>query len=157
MMKRLFLLMCMFTFLGTVSAQNPLYLKIKAVLAEKHPEISTTDKLIAYCAWHLDDQDSRTINANFGKTTGVFKVAKLAGGTRGMIGVSVCVDASKATALTTLNYDGVTELIVIDFADLRKELKGAPRNMIFDSGGMELYRDLQGGQVFEAVNNLITR
>jgi hypothetical protein len=142
---------------GTVNAQNPVFLKIRAILAEKHPEVNFNEKLIAYSAWTLDDQESRKTNADFGKTTGIFRVARLKGGRMGMVGVSVCLDASKATALTTLSYDGVTELIVIDFADLRRELKGAPANMIFDAEGRELYRGLSSGQVFEAVNNLITR
>ncbi len=156
MKKTLILLLCLLSF-SVIQAQTPLFNKIKTLLQEQYPAIDVSDKLIAYNTWQLEDASTREKNEDFDKAHKIYHRAKLKGGTKGIVVVSVLTNGSLATAKTTLAYDGCLMLIPLDFGDLRKELTGAPQNMVFDAEGQEVYRNLEAGQVAASINKLITR
>jgi hypothetical protein len=156
-MKRNVIFFCALFFCLVSGAQNPLYLKIRQILVEEHPELSLNDKLIAYTAWSLEDAESRALNQGFDDVYGIYQVAKLKGGAKGLIVVSIHLDGTDATAATTLYHDGAKKVILIDGSRLRQELKGAPANMVFDSAGREVYRNLSTADVRASINKLITR
>ena len=151
-MLLLFILLC-----GTGLAQNPLHTRILELIRTQYPNISTTDKLIAYNAWGLEDQQGRDRNQSFDKAVSIYANARLKGGLKGLLVVSLCTDAAKGIAATVLEADGIARLLVLDKNDLGEIFAGAPRNMVFDASGAEVYRNLDAGEVLTSINKLITR
>jgi hypothetical protein len=156
-MKRIYFLVCALFFCLISGAQNPLYTRIKEILLAQHPELSTTDKLIAFNTWSLEDVESRERNKSFDNTYDIYYGARLKGGLKGLVVVSIHMNGTTATAATTMYHDGIRKLVLIDSRSLNEELKGAPVNIVFDSTGNEVYRNLGPSDVGSAINKLITR
>jgi len=152
----IFLVSALFLCLLT-TAQNPIYVKIKEILQSQHPELPLNDKLIAYNTWSLEDVESRERNKSFDNVYDVYQAAKLTGGRKGLIVVSIHLDGSTATAATTMYHDGVRKLVLVEGNKLKEVWHGAPGNMVFDNSGNEVYRNLEAGNVGSAINKLITR
>lgn len=156
-MKRHLFLLCLLCLGLGAGAQNPIFLKIKEILIAEHPEIALNDKLIAFNSWSLEDVEGRERNKSFDNVYDIYEWAKLKGGKKGLVVVSIHQDGSTPTASTTLYHDGIRKLILISGQSLKEVLRGAPSNMVFDSEGNEVYRNLQTDEVRGSVNKLITR
>jgi hypothetical protein len=136
-------------------SQDELYGQIRRVLALKQPDLVTSSRLIAFNSWSAADAEGREINKELDKTYKTFEFAKLKGGQKGMVAVSICTDG-QAGSLTVLNNDGVRKLIPLTTEDIKK-LDAGLKNGVFDSSGQFVYKNLEPGEMFTSVQKLITR
>jgi hypothetical protein len=156
-MKKSLLTLSLSLFGLCFSAQTELYQKIKKVIIETHPEIITDNRLIALNVWNVSDLDSREANKNFDKAYKVYEYAKLKGGVKGMIAVAVNTDNLSNVATIAFTKDSVTKLISLKAEDLNaSEIQGI-KNIVFDSSGEIVYKDLPPKKISEMINQLITR
>lgn len=155
MKKTLLLILGLIFYASFMSAQTDLYFRVKTLLEQQYPELTTKNKLIAVSIWRVDDAESREANKSFEKAYEVYRAAKLKGGLKGIIAVAVNLDNLSSNAVITLSKDGILRTVSI----MAEDLKAATdfRNVVFDSNGNAVYRDLASENIFPSIQHLITR
>lgn len=138
-------------------SQTDLYAQLKNVIRQTNPEISMEGKLLAFNTWSIDDPSSREANQSFDRTYSVYEYAKLKGGPKGIVVVAINKDNLSSMATITYTKDGIRKVISVGIENFNgadfKELS----NMIFDSSGSVIYKNLPASKIFSSVNQLITR
>lgn len=156
-MKKLALIMFAIVFASSVNAQSDLYFKIGTFLQKAYPEIITSNKLIAINIWNVDNLESRESNKSFEKAYKIYEYAKLKGGSRGFISILINKDNLSNIASIAILKDGIKKSLSLKIDEL-EALKNADfLNIVFDSDGKVVYKNLPSSKVFESVNQLITR
>lgn len=156
MSKKILLTLALITMGLFSQAQNDLFTSLKKVISETHPEINLDNKLIAMNVWSLNNSESRETNESFEKAYIIYEVAILKGGRKGLVVLAVSKDELSSEAVITLKKDGVTKMISIKLSEL-KGLDSATSNIVFDSDGHEVYKNLSSPNVFKSIQHLITR
>ena len=133
------------------NAQTDLFEKIKNTMKIEHPEIKLDNKLISINIWNSSNQDSRDANKQFNKAYSVYEFAKLKGGLKGII--CVTINKLQENASIILTKDGATKIIVINTIKVEESLN----NIVFDQQGNEVYKNIATDKIFESINKLITR
>jgi hypothetical protein len=155
MKKTVALLFLTSLFFGGYS-QTSVYQNLKTLLQETHPEINTTDKLIAYNIWSVNDAESREANKGFEKAYKVYESALLKGGKKGIIMVSFNKENLTSDAVITYTKDGIVKVIPYKISETT--LSEAPiSNAVYDSTGNEVYKNLSADKIYTAIKHLITR
>jgi hypothetical protein len=155
MKRTVFTLALFITCLFSV-AQVDLHNKIIHYLKIYHPEIPTENKLIAVNFWSIDNTASREANKSFEKVYSTFEIAKLKGGVNGIIVISISKDNLSTEATIAMTRDAVKKLVK-GKAEEFEGLEWTSSNLIFDSNGKVLYKDLAPENIFTTVQQLITR
>ncbi|PBQ34396.1 hypothetical protein CNR22_22330 [Sphingobacteriaceae bacterium] len=155
-MKKILLTFCLITVGLFAQAQTNLFSNLKRIISETAPEINIDNKLIAMNVWSLDNMESREANKSFEKAYGVYEVAILKGGRKGLIVLAINKDELTSEAVITLKKDGVTKMISVKLSEL-PGLDANTSNLVFDKDGNEIYRNLSSPNVFSSINHLITR
>jgi len=145
----IFLLSTIATFLN---AQSDVYLKLKNAIKENHPEINLENKLIAVNVWSANNPESREVNKQLNRVYTIYEFAKLKGGLKGLVCVTINKDGDAASII--LNKDGATKLIQLNTFEISS---ASNSNFIFDDKGNEVYKNISSDKIFESVNKLITR
>jgi hypothetical protein len=140
----------LFFLAGAVFSQESLYLEIKEKLFKEHPELQTTNKLIVVNVWSANDSKSREANISLNKAATVYNSAKLKGGLKGMIGVTICKDEGPGSNVI-LAKDNVTKTVSISGDHVP-----SMNNIIFDSQGNVIAQNITG-DIYSEVQKLITR
>ena len=153
-----FVLTCSLFLMTTLScgAQTDVYYNIKKFLALNHPEVTTDNRLIAFNVWSSSDMESREENKSFEKACSVYEYAKLKGGSKGIVVVAVSKDNLSSTAVISFTKDGIHKLISCKMADI-EGIDAVAKNMVFDSQGKEVYKNLPSSEIFNSIHQLITR
>ena len=152
-MKKLLFLSLLFA--GNIlSAQQNLFEKIKIELKNQYPEINVENKIIIINTWSVNDAKSREVNAEINKSVNTFEFAKLKGGSKGVIAVVVNTDNDHNMEEITLKKDKIVKPFALT---LDNSLLVTVSNIVYDSQGKEIYKDLQPAQLFSSIQNLITR
>lgn len=151
-MKKMITLLFL-TFMLKANSQSDLYTKIKNQLKSEHSEINLENKLIAVSFWSAKDLTSRDANKQFNKVYTTYEFAKLKGGLKGII----CITINKTSENATIGLakDGVNKLIPINNVDLNDV--GTLTNIVYDTQGNEVYKNIAPEKIFESFNKLITR
>ena len=136
-----------------LNAQSDLFSKVKKSLKETHPEVNFDNHLIAVNVWSANDAASREANKQFNKVYGIYEFAKLKGGLKGLICVTINKDGESASII--LNKDGATKLIQLSNIDV--SALNSNTNSVFDENGVEVYKNISSDKIFESINKLITR
>lgn len=140
-----------------INAQTDLYIKIRQLIHDTQPEIILDNKLIAFNSWSSDDTESREANKSFEKVYKIYEYARLKGGLKGVVVITVNHDPLSSMAAIALKKDGIVKVISLNAADI-KDLPVPPgKNIVFDADGKEVYRDLEPSVIFASFNQLITR
>jgi hypothetical protein len=156
-MKKLSLTLILLVFTLMTNAQATVFFKVKEAINLTHPEINLENKLIALTIWSVGDAESRETNKSFDKACKVYELAKLKGGSNGIVAVSFNKENLSSMASIAFQKDGITKVVALKLEDV-PELNGAQfSNMVFNSDGVLVYKDLPASKVFESINNLITR
>lgn len=137
-------------------SQADLYYKISRYLNMTHPEISLDNRLIALNVWSTSDNESREANKQFDKAYSIYEFAKLKGGNKGIVVLSISKDNLSTVATIALTKDGVKKMIAVKWEEI-EGISPDLSNIVFDSTGGTVYKDLPSGKVFESINQLITR
>jgi phage repressor protein C with HTH and peptisase S24 domain len=141
-------------------AQTNLYGKLNSFLNSQTKE-AVSNRLIAVNLWSVNDNNSRNLNKEFEKVYSVYEYAKLKGGNKGIIVLTVNVDKDNLMADITLKKDGINKTIKVPFdnIDIMNEISdnNSGYNIVFDSNGNKVYENLTTGNVFNSIQKLITR
>ncbi|MCE3229546.1 MAG: hypothetical protein K0S32_4097 [Bacteroidetes bacterium] len=153
-MKKLFFLILVFLCTGSFAQEN-IFQKVKEVLKKEYPDMVLENKLIMINVWSVSDVESREINIQMDKTVNVYQNAKLRGGPKGIIGVIVCKDTDEKLEEISVTKDKIVKLNNVKDT---KKLKSADfNNIVYDSNGKEVYRNIPSSAVFKSIQQLITR
>lgn len=154
-MKKIYLTFFFFSFYLFSGAQADLFQELKKIIKETHPEMNLEDKLIAYNVWSIDNAESREANKAFEKAYTVYEKAKLKGGSKGIVVVSVNKDNLSSEAMIISSRDGIAKVITVKLSEVDRI--AAHNNGVFDAQGQEVYKDLSSQTVFSSIHKLITR
>lgn len=153
-------------FIGvSVKSQEISALTIKKVITESFPEIDFSNKLLAICVWNSQDASSREQNKEFNRTWETYKHARLKGGLKGVVFISISSDDNKMNLDIATQKDGLTnEYSICDFKGYETkgklnsmDLKSNTKNIVFDNNGELIYNNLSTETIFKSFNSLITR
>jgi hypothetical protein len=151
-MKKLLILLFL-AFIVKANAQTNLFTQLKNKLKIEHPEINLDNKLIALNVWSAADQNSREANKQFKKAYSVYEYAKLKGGSKGIVCLSI--NKTDENAQIILVNDGVTKLIPIKL-DNENDLNEL-NNIVYNSDGVIVYKNMLNENIFNLIHKLITR
>ena len=156
-MNKCILLIALFFVQLNCRSQNALYQEIKQVIQEKHPELNLNEKLIGCVIWSMNDADSNEQLKSFEKALKVFENAKLKGGSKGIVMLAVNKDNLSTESTIILQKEGILQLIPVTLNEFAAIDRSLLHNIVFDSTGTEVYKDLESSNVFSSINKLITR
>ncbi len=156
-MKKLLLFFALASLYQFSKAQTDLYFKVRDVLQQQHPEINFEGKLIAVNIWGLDNPESKDANKGFDKAAKVYELAKLKGGPKGFVAVAVNTDNLTSVADIAFKKDNLIKILSVKLEELQVLQDAGFSNVVFDSNGSVVYKDLKSDLVFSSINNLITR
>ena len=135
-------------------SQTDLYSQLKKIIHQTHPEINTDGKLLALNSWSIDDPASREANKSFDRTYSVYEYAKLKGGPKGIVVVAINKDNLSSMATITYTKDGIHKVISLGIEKFDGTDFNLVSNMIFDSSGSLIYKNLPSSQIFSSVNQV---
>ena len=150
---------------GFVYSQTVDYFTIKNVISKVYPEINFNNKLLAISVWSSSDIVSRELNKEFHKTWFTYQEAKLKGGLKGVIFISICSDEDELNFRIAEKKDAISySYTICDFQSYKQKgklatmkLDSSVKNLVFDFNGNLIYQNLEMSTVFKSFNNLITR
>ena len=163
-MKKLVLLPLLFLSF-VMHSQTIDYTAIRKVISETYPEIDFSNKLLAISVWNSTDKTSREMNAELHKTYTVYKDAKLSGGLKGVVLISISSDTDEMNFKIAEKKDALHfPFTLCDFKSYnlnsklsQMKLNKNITNVVFDSNGNLIYTNLQTEGIFKSFNTLITR
>jgi len=160
MKKNILLIFCLGFLIFNLSAQTLDYNSLVSYIKNNTKE-NPTNKIISVNIWSLNDQASREANIDLNNTAFIYKDAKLKNGSKGMIGISICLDNDEVGNNITLKKDGINNLIRINASDITNLIslngKTSGYTVGFDSNGNLLFENLQNTTFLNSIRNLITR
>ena len=151
-MRQITFIVLFTAFSAFLNAQSDAFLKLKNSIKESHPEINLENKLIAVNVWSANDQESREANKQFNRVYSIYEFAKLKGGLKGLVCITVNKDGDATSII--LNKDGATKLIQVNAVEISSNTNS---NFVFDDKGNEVYKNISSDKIFESINKLITR
>lgn len=156
-MKKSLLVLFLTTLAFFGKSQDDIYLKLRKIITETHPEISLENKLIAYNVWSVDNAESREANKGFEKAYKVYEWAKLKGGLKGIVVVAINKDNLTSTASIAFSKDGLSKSISIKYEDVFDGKSTVAPNAVYDASGKIVFTNLNSQSVYSSINSLITR
>ena len=140
-----------------LSAQSNLNFEVKNLIYSQYPNTNIENTLLAINFWSVSDSKSRDLNKAFEKVANTYEFAHLKGGLKGIVVLLVNKDNLSSLANISLSKDGIKKSINLKLSDLKQHNSDLPSNIIFDSNGKIIYDNLEAINVFEKINQLITR
>ena len=140
-----------------LSAQSNLNFEVKNLIYSNYPNTNIENTLLAINFWSVSDSKSRDLNKAFEKVANTYEFAHLKGGLKGIVVLLINKDNLSSLANISLSKDGIKKSINLKLADLKQHNSDLPSNIIFDSNGKIIYNNLEAINVFEKINQLITR
>lgn len=156
---------CFLMFVLGTKAQDVNYTSIREVITESFPEIDFSNKLLAISVWNADNKESRDQNKEYYRAYQTYQNAKLKGGLKGVVFISISSDQVKTLYDITKQKDlGLYNYALCDFNSYnqngklnRMGIKKEQTNLVFDSNGNLVYQNLTTDIIFKSFNLLITR
>ena len=140
-----------------LSAQSNLNFEVKNLIYSNYPNTNIENTLLAINFWSVSDSKSRDLNKAFEKVANTYEFAHLKGGLKGIVVLLVNKDNLSSLANISLSKDGIKKSINLKLSDLKQHNSDLPSNIIFDSNGKIIYDNLEAINVFEKINQLISR
>lgn len=146
---------------GSLSwAQDASYTDLKSLVQTYVPDLPAENRLVALQIWSVQSPASREQNKELDHTFHTYAYARLKGGSKGLVAISICLDNTTGAAIV-LKKDGVTYLKSVDIQDVQHLMSlgnlAAGYNVVFDASGAKLYESLPAKQWFSSIHQLITR
>ena len=146
-------------------AQQPNYTALQQLVVSAHPEIDFSNKLLAVCVWQSDSKQSREQNKEFARTYQTYRQAKLKGGLKGVVFISISTDENTTSFNIAKQKDGIASSVTLcDFKAYnansilnKTNFDKATTNFVFDTNGNPIHQNLSTDAVFKSFNSLITR
>ena len=140
-----------------LSAQSNLNFEVKNLIYSQYPNTNIENTLLAINFWSVSDAKSRDLNKAFEKVANTYEFAHLKGGLKGIVVLLINKDNLSSIANISLSKDGIKKSINLKLSDLKQHNSDLPSNIIFDSNGKIIYNNLEAINVFEKINQLISR
>ena len=140
-----------------LSAQSNLNFEVKNLIYSQYPNTNIENTLLAINFWSVSDSKSRDLNKAFEKVANTYEFAHLKGGLKGIVVLLINKDNLSSLANISLSKDGIKKSINLKLSDLKQHNSDLPSNIIFDSNGKIIYNNLEAINVYEKINQLITR
>ena len=140
-----------------LSAQSNLNFDVKNLIYSNYPNTNIENTLLAINFWSVSDSKSRDLNKAFEKVANTYEFAHLKGGLKGIVVLLINKDNLSSLANISLSKDGIKKSINLKLSDLKQHNSDLPSNIIFDSNGKIIYDNLEAINVYEKINQLITR
>ena len=143
---------------------NDDYVNLTNVIKSKNSDFVFENKLLLVTSWSSSNAESREMNKEALRVYSIYKYAKLKGGAKGVSLFTVSADKSKTNWEIAVNRDELSaetnycDLKGLD-SDLLKKLNvtNLPYNILYDSNGNEVARNITTSNMFKYFNSLITR
>ncbi len=148
-----------------IKSQTIDYAAIKKAVVSSYPEIDFNNRLLIISVWNSTDVLSRDMNKEFYRTYQVYRNAKLTGGVKGVIFISISNDTNEMNFKIAEKKDGLNyEFTMSDFKGYvsnsklaNMQLDKSISNIVFDTNGKLVYQNLETTTIFKSFNTLITR
>lgn len=140
-----------------LSAQSNLNFEVKNLIYSQYPNTNIENTLLVINFWSVSDSKSRDLNKAFEKVANTYEFAHLKGGLKGIVVLLINKDNLSSLANISLSKDGIKKSINLKLSDLKQHNSDLPSNIIFDSNGKIIYDNLEVINVYEKINQLITR
>ncbi len=141
-------------------AQTANFQDVKSFIQTYVSDVNLDNKLIALQVWSINSKESREQNKAFDKAYKTFEWAKLKGGNKGIMCVTICLDQS-STATIAFTKDGITKLKTISIQDISTVSSfqniTSTYNIVFDNKGQKVYESIPSEKIFSSIHQLITR
>lgn len=141
-------------FVSFCGAQKDIYQKVNAFVKQNNQTLLVENKLIVINFVTDNLKSDKSIYSSLEKTANVYGAAKLKGGKSGIICVTVVNDSQEQIAL---NKQGYRNLHIITKSQLENIDVNGLDNITFNSNGEVVFKNLEQGKIYEAINQLITR
>jgi G:T/U-mismatch repair DNA glycosylase len=141
-------------------AQTANFQDVKSLVQTYVSDVNLDNKLIALQVWSVNSKESREQNKAFDKAYKTFEWARLKGGNKGILCVTLCLDQS-STATIAFTKDGITTLKTISIQDISNTASfqnlTSTYNIVFDNKGQKVYESIPSTKIFSSIQQLITR
>lgn len=141
------------------------YSKIVSKITSNHRELDVSNKILIVSVWNSADASSRDMNKEFFRTYKTYKNAKLSGGLKGVVFVSISSDSEELNFKITSQKDISDYPLVfcdyLSFQDLgmlsNLNIGVNNKNLIFNSSGELILSNIETNSIFITFNKLTTR
>lgn len=149
--KLLFLLL--FT-TGYIGAQQEVYNKVSLLLKNSSPNLILENKLLVINFVSNTENSNKGVAIDIEKTANVYEHAKLKGGKKGVVCVSIVANVSEEITLNKEGYQKTMKLLKAELGDI--DVAGI-ENITFNSNGEVVYKNITALKIYESVQKLIIR
>lgn len=148
-----------------LSSQTLNYNMIHNELKANYPEIDFSNKLLVINHWNSNDPVLRESNKEFSRVCKIYEGAKLKGGLKGVVFISISSDNEEITYSICLKKDNInTRFLICDFQAFSSNSKlsklgftNEVKNVVFDDNGILLNKNIETNQIYSTFNSLLTR
>lgn len=156
-MKKLFLIVPLLFANLLLKAQSETFNQLQKIIYETHPEKNLSQKLIGVVFWSAKDSESQSLLKEFEKNVSIYQNARLKDASKGIEMLAINLDNLNPESIALLKKLEITQIIPSTQQAFGTNEFKAGDNIIFNSAGVEVYRNLKPSQVFSSFNKLITR
>lgn len=135
-------------------AQKEIYQKVSGLIIQNNPDLKIEGKVVVINFDRISPQLNKTLYSQLEKTANVYEVAKLKGGKKGVVCVTIVNDTQ---AEVVLNKEGYKKLVKIKITNLGTISVENIKNIAFDSNGDVVFKNINENEIYESVHKLITR
>lgn len=150
---------------GLSFSQTINYSKIVSKITSNHPNLDISNKILIVSVWNSTDASSRDMNKEFFRTYKTYQHAKLSGGLKGVIFISISSDAEELNFKIAAQKDiSDYPLVFCDYLSFQEpgmlydlNISANTKNLIFNSSGELIFSNLETNSIFITFNKLTTR
>jgi hypothetical protein len=150
---------------GSLFSQNSDYSKIASKIQSEFPEINLTNKILIISVWSSSDVSSRDMNKEFLRTYKMYQYARLSGGLKGVVFISISSDTDKLNYEIALKKDlgdypySICDLKALETTSILSyiNIDNSLKNLVFNSNGELITKDISTDNIFITFNKLTTR
>ncbi len=136
------------------NAQQEIYQKVCQFLKDNNPDLIVESKLVIINFDNSASQINKTLYSELEKMANIYEAAKLKGGRKGVICVSIIPNSQREIEL---NKEGYKKIVKIKESDIEFAKDESLSNIAFSSNGEVVFKNADKKEIYELVHKLITR
>jgi len=150
---------------GILFGQIPNYSNLVTKIKSSKPDIDLANKILILSIWNSNDASSREMNKEFYKTYKTYQNARLSGGLKGVVFISISSDSEEIKYRIASQKDlSDYPLVFCDYLSFQEQgiindlnLDYNTKNLIYNSSGELIFTNLENSSIFITFNKLTTR
>jgi len=148
------LVLLLFFVASYLGAQQDIYKTVFETLTKNSPELILGNKVLVVSFNDNEAEINKAEATDLEKTANVFQGAKLSGGKKGVVCVSIVPNVSLKIMLDKEGYKKTVKLLKSDLGDV--DVSNI-KNITFSSTGEIIYENIETSKIYESIQKLITR